>query len=116
EKIFDWAIEIAKEYAMRMEKGEPISFFMAVKHSIADKLVYSKLRAFFGGRLRFCITGGAALSDEIFLIFTGAGISIMQGYGLTDTSPVISSSNPSAVKLGTVGKPIRNIQVRIAAH
>jgi long-chain acyl-CoA synthetase len=115
EKIFDWAIEIAKEYAMRIEKDLPVTFFLAIKHSIADKLVYSKLRAFFGGRLRFCITGGAALSDEIFLIFTGAGISIMQGYGLTETSPVISSNNPIDVRLGSVGKPIANVKVRIAA-
>jgi long-chain acyl-CoA synthetase len=115
EKIFDWAIEVAKEFALRNEKGAAIPFFLAVKHSIADKLVYSKLRAFFGGRLRFCITGGAALSDEIYLIFMGAGISIMQGYGLTETSPVISSNNPTEVRLGTVGKPITNVKVRIAA-
>lgn len=114
EKIFDWAIDIAKEYAMRIEKDRPVPFFLAVKHSIADLLVFSKLRAFFGGRLRSCITGGAALPDEIFLIFTGAGITIMQGYGLTETSPVLSSNNPSAVRLGTVGKPISNVKVRIA--
>ena len=114
ERIFDWAIEVAKEYAFRNEKREPIPYLLAVRHVIADKLVYSKLRAFFGGRLRSCITGGAALSDDIYLIFTGAGISIMQGYGLTETSPVISSNNPFDVRLGTVGKPIRNMQVRIA--
>ncbi|HEX2641225.1 MAG TPA: long-chain fatty acid--CoA ligase, partial [Pyrinomonadaceae bacterium] len=114
EKIFDWAIEVAKEYAIRSEKREPIPYLLAVRHVIADKLVYSKLREFFGSRLRSCITGGAALSDDIYLIFTGAGISIMQGYGLTETSPVISSNNPFDVRLGTVGKPIRNMRVRIA--
>jgi long-chain acyl-CoA synthetase len=114
ERIFDWAIDLAKEYALKNEKRQPIPFFLAVKHSIADKVVYSKLRAFFGGRLRFCITGGAALADEIYLIFMGAGIPIMQGYGLTETSPVITSSNPTDVRLGTVGKPITNVKVRIA--
>jgi long-chain acyl-CoA synthetase len=114
EKIFDWAIEVAKEFAMRKERGETVSLLLSLKHRIADALVYSKLREFFGGRLRACITGGAALSDDIFLIFTGAGITIMQGYGLTETSPVITSSNPAGVKLGTVGKPIRNMHVRIA--
>ena len=114
EKIFDWAIEVAKGYAMQKEIGETPSFLLQIKHRIADTLVYSKLREFFGGRLRACITGGAALPDEIFLIFTGAGISIMQGYGLTETSPVLTSSNPSEVKLGTVGRPIRNTQIRIA--
>lgn len=115
EKIFDWAIEVAKQYAMSMEKRESPSLLLSLKHSLADKLVFSKLRAFFGGRLRACITGGAALPDDIFLIFTGAGITIMQGYGLTETSPVISSNNPYAVKLGTVGRPIHNTRIRIAS-
>ena len=114
EKIFDWAIEIAKQFAMKKEKGETIPFSLSIKHRIADRLVYSKLREFFGGRLRACITGGAALPDDIFLIFTGAGITIMQGYGLTETSPVLTSNNPHAVKLGTVGKPIHNVGIRIA--
>ena len=115
EKIFDWAIEVAKEYAQQNEKRDTVSFFLSLKHRIGDALVYSKLREFFGGRLRACITGGAALPDDIFLIFTGAGITIMQGYGLTETSPVITSNNPHDVKLGTVGKPIRNMRIRIAS-
>jgi len=114
ELIFDWAIDVAKEYAELQAGGEPIPIALAAKHGVADQIVFAKLRDFFGGRLRLCITGGAALSDEIYLIFTGAGISIMQGYGLTETSPVISSNNPHANKLGTVGKPIRNVRVRMA--
>lgn len=114
EEIFEWAIGTAKEVAAKREKREPMPFGLSLKHWIGDKLVYSRLRQFFGGRLRFCITGGAALSDEIFLIFTGAGISIMQGYGLTETSPVLTSNNPTNVKLGTVGKTIHNVKVRIA--
>jgi len=114
-KIFDWAIRVAKDYAMKIEKKESIPFILSIKHSIADKLVFSKFRAFFGGRLKYCITGGAALSDEIYLIFNGAGVRIMQGYGLTETSPVVSTNNPIENKLGTVGKPIRNVQVRIAS-
>ena len=115
ERIFDWAIEVAKEYARLTEKGEPIPVALTAKHNLADTFISSKLRQFFGGNLRFCITGGAALSDEIYLIFTGAGIHIMQGYGLTETSPVISSNNPTNIRVGTVGKPIRNVEVRIAA-
>jgi long-chain acyl-CoA synthetase len=115
EMVFDWAIDVAKEYAHCVSSGKPIPVPLAAKHTFADKLVYQKLRDFFGGRLRLCITGGAALPDEIFLIFTGAGISIMQGYGLTETSPVITSSNPDAFRVGTVGRPIPNVQVRIAA-
>lgn len=114
EKIFDWAIEVGKAYALRTEKRRRISFFLGAKHAVADRIVFSRLRAFFGGRLRFCICGGAALSDDIYLIFNGAGVSIMQGYGLTETSPVITSSNPFSVRLGAVGKPIRNVEIRIA--
>ncbi len=115
EKVFDWAINVGKEFALSNARGETISAGLAIKHGIADRVVFSKLRAFFGGRLRFCITGGAALSNTIYLIFTGADISIMQGYGLTETSPVVSSNNPVNRRLGSVGKPIRNVEVRIAA-
>lgn len=115
EKIFDWAIDAGKEFALKNEQRDRISYPLAIKHTLADKIVFSKLRDFFGGRLRFCVTGGAALSNDIWLIFTGAGISIMQGYGLTETSPVISSNNPIEARLGSVGKPIRNTDVRIAA-
>jgi long-chain acyl-CoA synthetase len=114
EVIFDWAMDVAKEYATTQEKKQPVPMALMAKHSIADTIIYSKFREFFGGRLRFCITGGAALSDDIYLIFTGAGISIMQGYGLTETSPVISSNNPTAFRVGTVGRPIRDVEVRIA--
>lgn len=114
EKIFEWAIDTAQAYALRHEQNETVPTWLAVKHSVADRLVYSKMREFFGGNLRACITGGAALSNDIYLIFTGAGIAIMQGYGLTETSPVVTSSNPIDIRLGTVGKPIRNAKVRIA--
>jgi long-chain acyl-CoA synthetase len=115
ERIFDWAIENAKIFAATVERGESPGTFASLSHKLADKLVFTKLRDFFGGRLRMCITGGAALSDDISLIFTGAGIPIMQGYGLTETSPVISSNNPRSKRLGTVGRPIRNMDARIAA-
>ena len=114
EKIFDAAIEIAKEYALLNERNQPIPYLLAIKHSVADKLVFSKMREAFGGNLNFCISGGAALSEDIFLIFTGAGISIMQGYGLTETAPVISTNTGVNSRLGTVGKPIRNVSVRLA--
>jgi long-chain acyl-CoA synthetase len=112
--IFDWAIGVAKEYAICTASGTPVPMPLAAKHAFADKLVYSNFREFFGGRLRECVTGGAALSDEIYLIFTGAGVPIMQGYGLTETSPVITTNTPDAFKVGTVGRPIRNVDVRIA--
>jgi long-chain acyl-CoA synthetase len=114
EMIFDWAIEVGKDYARKTEFRQPIPRLLAVKYNIADRLVFSKLREFFGGRLRSCITGGAALSEDIYLIFNGAGISIMQGYGLTETSPVVTTGTPLETRLGTVGKPIRNVKIRVA--
>ncbi|MBC7798844.1 MAG: long-chain fatty acid--CoA ligase [Pyrinomonadaceae bacterium] len=113
-KIFDWAIRIAKKHAEKTTNGKSVGLFLSIQHSIADKLIYSKLREVFGGRLRYCISGGAALSKEIQYIFTGANISIMQGYGMTETSPVIASNNPKFVRVGTVGKPIRQVTVQIA--
>jgi long-chain acyl-CoA synthetase len=115
EWLFDWAINTGKNYSQTVEQKKSVPRLLAVKHEIADRLVFSKLRDFFGGRLRFCITGGAALSENIAYIFTGAGVFIMQGYGLTETSPVITTNVPSAIKIGTVGKPIRNVKIRIAA-
>ncbi len=112
--IFEWAIDVAQDYARYTTAGEVVPMSLAAKHAFADELVYSKFRDFFGGRLRHCITGGAALSDELYLIFTGVGVSIMQGYGLTETSPVITTNTPSDFKIGTVGRPIRNVDVRIA--
>ena len=114
ERIFDWAIEIAKEYSLKVERNEAMPSDLKLRHALADRLVFSKLRAFFGGRLRACITGGAALPDDIYLIFNGANIPVMQGYGLTETSPVITSNNSEHSRLGSVGKPIRNMKVRIA--
>jgi long-chain acyl-CoA synthetase len=114
-KVFNWAIDVGKEYAQLTEHKKPVSRFLAIKHNLADRLVFSKLRQFFGGRLRFCITGGAALSESINYIFKGANILIMQGYGLTETSPVITTNTPLYSKVGSVGKPIPNVEIRLAA-
>ena len=113
ERIFDFAIEAAKEYASAKETGQP-SAAGSFRHLVAEKLVLRKFREFFGGRLRYCITGGAAIADEIYLIFTGADIAIMQGYGMTEASPVITANSPDFKRIGTVGGPIRNVKVRIA--
>jgi long-chain acyl-CoA synthetase len=115
ETIFDESITVAMEYAQAIESGKAAALILKVKHALFDILVYRKLRTFFGGRLRACITGGAALSDDIYLIFTGAGITIFQGYGLSETSPVLSSNNPFSHKVGTVGRAIRNVEIRTAA-
>ena len=90
QKIFWWAIEIGRNYTLYSLNNEPIPFMLSLKHKIANKLVYSKVKERFGGRLRFFVSGGAPLSQEIGEFFAAAGITILEGYGLTETSPVLS--------------------------
>ncbi|MGQ9643737.1 MAG: AMP-dependent synthetase/ligase [Ignavibacterium sp.] len=114
QKIFFWAIDVGKEYAQAKKKGRvPIS--LAAKHKIADKLVFKKLRERTGGRLRFFISGGAALSKELGEFFEAAGILIIEGYGLTESSPVIAANRVDDYKFGTVGKPFPGVEVKIAS-
>jgi len=113
QKIFRWAIEIGKQYA-RAKKEKKVSFALAAKHKIADKLVFKKLRDRTGGRLRFFISGGAALSKELGEFFEAVGILIIEGYGLTESSPVISANRIDDYKFGTVGKPFPGVEVKIA--
>jgi long-chain acyl-CoA synthetase len=113
--LLTWAVETGKQYARLSLAHREIPRSLALKHKLAMQLVFSKWHAGLGGRLRLFISGGAALSDEIGYIFAGAGLPIVQGYGLTETSPVISAGTLEDNRIGTVGKPIRNVEVRIAA-
>src|SRR5262249_17883529 len=84
------------------------------KARIADRLVFSKIRHALGNRFRFAVSGGAPLPRELAEFFLGAGVTIYEGYGLTETSPVIAVNGPKAWRLGTVGKPIPGVEARIA--
>lgn len=114
QKIFNWAIEIGKEYQLARKSNQPIPIFLTVKHKLADKLVLSKLRERTGGRIRFFISGGAALSRELGIFFEAVGILIIEGYGLTESSPVIAVNRLNDYKFGTVGKPLPGVEVKIA--
>ena len=114
QKIFWWAIDVGRYYSMLSIVGEKIPFLLGIKHKIADKLVYSKVRERMGGRLKFFVSGGAPLSQEIGEFFAAAGITILEGYGLTETSPVLSSNSPEALRYGSVGKPLFNVEIKIA--
>ncbi len=112
--ILAWAVAVGKSYAQHDLNHKKIPLTLALKYKIADRLVFSKLRAGLGGRMRLFVSGGAALSEEIGYIFCGAGLPIVQGFGLTETSPVITAGRSEDNRIGTVGKPIHNVEVRIA--
>ncbi|MET9434241.1 AMP-dependent synthetase/ligase [Streptomyces sp. NPDC006551] len=119
-KIFQWAAGVAREYAkvtqdnFRRTGTASAPFGLNAKHKVADALVYSKLREAFGGRLRAAVSGSAALSPEIGYFFAGAGIHILEGYGLTETSAASFVNPGEAYRTGTVGKPLPGCEVRIA--
>ncbi len=113
-RIFNWAISVGKEVsALRQAYQEP-SGFLLLKFKIADKLVFSKLKARFGGKVRFFISGAAALNRDIAEFFHAADILILEGYGLTETSAASFVNVPEAFAFGTLGKPLPGTHVKIA--
>ena len=113
-KILHWALDVGREaLPYRVRKERPPGF-LGIKLGLADKLVFGKIRERLGGRFRFAISGGAPLGRELAEFFWGAGIPIFEGYGLTETSPVLTVNSPEKVKLGTVGTAVPDTELRIA--
>jgi long-chain acyl-CoA synthetase len=112
-KLFFWAVELGEQYDIRPDHRSALYNF---KLSIASKIIFSKWREALGGNVRAMVSGGAALNERLARIFWAAGIPILEGYGLTETSPVIAVNTlePDSVRFGTVGKVIRNNEVKIA--
>jgi len=111
-KIFDWALRVGRSHRDEIERGEKPSSFA---WKLADKLVYSKIRQGFGGRSRVYFSGGAPLGNDMSEWFCCMGVPIFEGYGLTETSPVISSNRLGGFKIGTVGQVHEGLHVKIAA-
>jgi len=113
-KIFYWALKVGKEYINKIIAKKSISPLLKSQQSLAHKLVFSKLHERVGGRMRFCVSGGAPLSAEIAEFFGAVGIKILEGYGLTETSPVISVNLLHNFKFGSVGPVLPSVEVQIA--
>ena len=113
-RIAHWAVDVAQEWAEAKSRGRQISGVLGLKHAIASRLVFSKWREATGGRIKCFISGGAPLSSELARVFYGAGLPILQGYGLTETSPVITANSPDHNRLGSVGRVLPGVSVRIA--
>jgi len=114
-KIFFWALKVGKAYGAAKLAGKPVSGGLRFRNSVAAKLVFSKIVAKTGGRVRFFVSGGAPLSKDIAEFFYAIGLVILEGYGLTETSPLLSINTFENIRLGTVGKPGLGIDIRIAS-
>ena len=112
-KIFHWGVSVGRQYAQALRSGS-ISPLLKAQHALAEKLVYHKLKKRTGGRIRFFVSGGAALPRELGEFFEAMGIIIIEGYGLTETSPVLTANRMDDYNFGTVGKPIPGVEIKIA--
>jgi long-chain acyl-CoA synthetase len=114
--MFHWAVGVGREVALNRIAGREIRGLLATRHRAADRLVLSKVRSALGGRLRFCLCGGAELPMHVAEFFHSLGIWVAEGYGLTETSPVISVNGiePGTLRIGTTGRPLENVDVRLA--
>jgi len=112
--IFRWAIGVGREVSRHQQRGQPLPPTLALRRALAHKLVFSKLHAALGGRLRWAISGGAPLSRDIAEFFHAAGILILEGYGLTETCPVGTFNRPTRFKFGSVGQALDGVEIAIA--
>jgi long-chain acyl-CoA synthetase len=115
QKIFHWAVAVGREVSRLKQRRQPVPGGLALKSRLAHKLVFSKMHAALGGRLRFAVSGGAPLSRDIAEFFHAAGILILEGYGLTETCPVLSTNREDNFKFGSVGVPLPGVEIKIAA-
>ena len=113
--VFAWAMGVGRRVSRRRMAGEPLPRLLATARALAHRLVFARLHAALGGRLRFAVSGGAALPPEIAAFFHAAGILILEGYGLTESCPVLTFNRLDAFKFGSVGRPIPGVELRLAA-
>jgi long-chain acyl-CoA synthetase len=112
--LLNWALSVGEARSTAILSGQPVPFAVRLQHPLADRLVFRKVRARVGGRIRFLVSGSAPLSRKIAEFFHAIGLVIIEGYGLTETSPVLTANPSDAPRFGTVGKPIPNVDIKIA--
>ncbi len=112
--IFRWGVGAGRQRLAAEQRGELPPFGVRLRAAIADRLVFGKIRARLGGRFRFAISGGAPLAEEVAEFFWTAGVKVYEGYGLTETSPVLTCNRPGEWRLGTVGRPIPGVHLKLA--
>jgi long-chain acyl-CoA synthetase len=111
--IFGWAVRVGRERVAREQAGQPVPGWLAFRHRLATRLVFHKLQDRLGGRIRVLVSGSAPLSPQISEFFAAAGLPILEGYGLTETSAGNFVNRPGALKIGTVGEPLGDLEVKI---
>jgi long-chain acyl-CoA synthetase len=114
QRIFRWAEQVGRQTVRRWQAGQPIPLGLKLKHRLADRLVFSKLRAVFGGRVRYFITGAAPIAPEILEFFWAAGFPIFEMYGMTESTVITHANMPGHIKLGSVGRALGFVEDRIA--
>ncbi|MDX6604441.1 MAG: long-chain acyl-CoA synthetase, partial [Solirubrobacterales bacterium] len=112
--IFDWSIKVGAKMRARERSGRRPGFLLARQYAFADKQVLSKIRNLFGGRLRLAVSGAAPINPEILRFFDAAGVLVLEGWGMTETSTAATISSPDDFKVGTIGKPFPGCEVKIA--
>ena len=113
-KIFDWAVGVGSKVSEKKQHGEPVTGILKAKASIADRLVFSKIKARLGGRIRFMVSGGAPIQRKLIEFFHAADLLIVEGYGMTENSSLSHFNRPASYKFGTVGQAGKDIDVKIA--
>ena len=112
--VFDWSIGVGKRMREVQRSGREPGFLLRKRYEFADKRVLSKIRGLFGGRLRLAVSGAAPINPEILRFFDAAGVLVLEGWGMTETSTAATISSPENFKVGTIGKPFPGCEVRIA--
>ncbi len=113
-RAFRWATRVAQAYSRSLDDGGP-GLLLRSQHALADRLVYARLREAMGGRVHYAISGGAALGERLGHFYRGIGLVVLEGYGLTETTAPATVNTPDMIRIGTVGRPLPGVGVRVAA-